>query len=101
MVFNRSVSKATGQNAYSQALEKELKQATKALPASSWSSPRPQTQAYVSRQRKSLVSLAKLERPKLLEREGQRARRGQIRPGQGARQGRRPRKRLRQGPWRR
>lgn len=51
MVANRNISEATGQNAYSQALEKELKQATKALPASSWSSPRPRTQAYAPRQR--------------------------------------------------
>jgi len=32
MVLNRNVTRATGQNAYSQALEKELKQAAKAFP---------------------------------------------------------------------
>ena len=53
MIAIRNVSETTGQNAYSQALEKELKQATKAFPnKSGWNNQRPRNQAAF-RQRKN------------------------------------------------
>ena len=53
MIAFRNVSETAGQNAYSQALEKELKQATKAFPnKSGWNNQRPRNQAAF-RQRKN------------------------------------------------